>query len=59
MTLTGKTDMLGELYVPVKLFYHRYQTDYSKKEFEPSLSELQTNQFSNVTAEINVLIILL
>jgi hypothetical protein len=39
MTLTGKTDMLGELYVPVKLFNHRYHTDYSKKEFEPSLSE--------------------
>jgi len=39
MTMTEKTDMLGEQYVHVKLFNHRYHTDYCKKESEPSLSE--------------------
>jgi len=39
MTLTGKTGMRGEQYVPVKLFSHRYHIDYSKKESESSLSE--------------------
>jgi len=39
MTLIEKTDMLREQYVPVKLFNYRYDIDYSKKEFKPSLSE--------------------
>jgi len=39
MTLTRKTDMVGEQYVPVKLFNHRYHIDNPKKESEPSLSE--------------------
>jgi len=39
MTLTGKTDMLGEQYVPVKLNKHRYHIDNSEKESEPSLLE--------------------
>jgi len=55
MTLTGKTDMLGEeyvsvtlgqyvsvtlgQYVPVTLFNHRHHIDYSKNGSDPSLSE--------------------